>query len=318
MAVGNTRQESAMMKFSQTPRRSVLALVAVATLGNVLVTDASARGFGGGGFGGARNFGGVSRGIGGGGQLGGLRQAGLPAAIHAPLGGIHVPSGAGLQPIHPGGTIQAPPSFHPPGAGLQPIHPGATIQPPSGGIHVPPGLGQLPNQPGGGTIQPPSGGVRVPPLSLGQLNQPGGAIQPPSGGINVPPGLGQVPNPHVSPAPQPPQLSPTQPPRLIDPPPSGNAVSQSPPAYSPAPVGGSASGTDDPTVGVAAIAALVGNMASAQASNTAATVQAAPVSYTPVSGPICDRFLRNGCYLAMRKYSIANGGAELRCTMICE
>jgi hypothetical protein len=295
MAVGNTRQESAMMKFSQTPRRSVLALVAVATLGNVLVTDASARGFGGGGFVGARSFGGVSRGLGGGGQLGGLRQANLPAAIHVPLGGIHVPSGAGLQPIHPGGTIQAPPSFHPPGAGLQPIHPGATIQ-------------------------PPSGGVRVPPLSLGQLNQPGGgAIQPPSGGINVPPGLGRVPNPHVSPAPQPPQLSPTQPPRLIDAPPSGNAVSPSPPAYSPAPtVGGSAGGTADPTIGVAAIAALANDVVTtAQASNTA-TVQAAPVSYTPVSGPICDRFLRNGCYLAMRKYSIPNGGAELRCTMICE
>src|SRR5215472_3846490 len=31
MVVGNTRQESAMMKFSQTPRRSILALVAVPT-----------------------------------------------------------------------------------------------------------------------------------------------------------------------------------------------------------------------------------------------------------------------------------------------
>jgi hypothetical protein len=316
MAVGNTRQERAMMKFSQTPRRSILALVAMAALGSVVATDASARGFGGGGFGG------ISRGFGGGSQLGGLHQANFSSGLRSPVGGIHAPSGAGLQPIHPGGTIQPPVSgIHvSPSLGQLPIHPGgSTIQPPSGGNRVPPGLGQLPNQPGGGTVQPPPGGIRD-GLSLGQqTSQPGGStIQPPSGGINVPPGLGQLPNPHVLPAPQQPHLSPTQPPRPIDPTPPGNAVNPHPPAYSPAPtVGGSAGGTDDPTIGVAAIAALVGNVVPAPASDTVA-VQAAAVSYTPVSGPTCDRFLRNGCYLAMRKYSIANGGAELRCTMICE
>jgi hypothetical protein len=315
MAVGNTRQESAMLKFSQTQRRSILTLVAVAALGNVMVTDASARGFGGGGFGGGRSFGGISHGFGGGGQLGGLRQASLPATIHAPVGGIHVPPGAGLQPIHSGGTIQPPAGgFHVPArTGLQPVHSGTgTIQPPPGGIHVPPGFSQLPNAPGTGTIQPPPGGIHVPP-GFGQLpNAPGtGTIQPP-------PGL------HVLPPPLP-HLNPAEPPRPIDPTPPVNTANPTPPPYPAAPgIGeGDAGGSEQPSVGGSLVAALVGDATSAAlpapvvTSDTMAIQVAAP-SYTRVSGPTCDRFLRNGCYLAMRKYSTPDGGAELRCTMICE
>jgi hypothetical protein len=43
----------------------------------------------------------------------------------------------------------------------------------------------------------------------------------------------------------------------------------------------------------------------------------APAADAGLTGPTCNRILRNGCYLAMHKFSTPNG-AELRCTMICE
>jgi hypothetical protein len=48
----------------------------------------------------------------------------------------------------------------------------------------------------------------------------------------------------------------------------------------------------------------------------APVVAEAPVE-AYVAGPTCNRILPNGCYLAMRKFSLPNG-SELRCTMICD
>ena len=261
-----------MMKFSQTPRRSILALVAVATLNSVFVTDASAGGFVGGAFGGGRSFGGINRGLGSGAQLGGVRQASLPTAIHAPVGGIRVPSGAGPQLARVPRTTPATP-------------PGATpvVQP------------TVPRLPPGQAIVPrlPPGQARVPRLPPGQATVP--ALPP-----------GQATGPRLPPVQSPP------------PPPAGNPnlptypANPNPPAYPPA-----AGGDGGTTISVGLVGALVGDPVTATASGTVA-VQTAPVSYTPVSGPACDRFLPNACYLAMRKYSTPNGGAELRCTMICE
>jgi hypothetical protein len=331
-----------MMKFSQTPRQSILALVAVAALGSVGATDASARGFGGGGFGGGgHSFGGMGgRSIGGGGQFSGnsLRQV----SLGSPAGGIHVPSGAGLRATAPGRVIQPPPGgFHvPSGAGLQPIHPGATIQAATKPVPVRPG-GTAPTAPpdhGGGTdtqrppvavtpatpetpaiispADPRGTHLRLPPPgSVPSLLGPrlpitdphgGGALQPPHVGVvqptvpRLPPGQTTVP-----------RLPPVQSPHPIDPPPyAGNP---NPPAYPPAAGGG----YDGPTISVGLAGAVVGDAVAVAVSDTAAVAVPA-VSYTPVSGLTCDRLLRNGCYLAMRKYSTPNGGAELRCTMICE
>jgi hypothetical protein len=91
-----------------------------------------------------------------------------------------------------------------------------------------------------------------------------------------------------------------------------------PPAYPSAPGIGDGGGIDDPTVGIGLVTALIGDATVTAAASDSVAVQAPARSYTPVSGPTCDRFLRNGCYLAMRKYSTPDGGAELRCTMICE
>jgi hypothetical protein len=271
MAVGNTKQESAMMKFSQTPRQSILALVAVAALGSVVATDASARGFGGG-------FGGGGRSFAGGGLSGG--QAFRAQAVARPVGGNGAsPSPARLISTGPaapgksGGTYVKPGPIASnntsPPISSGPLHPG-TIQPLPGGIRpLPPGAGLRPI-PSGGTIQPPPGGFH--PL-------------PPNAGLQ-PPGL------HVLPPAPPPQLIPTEPPRPIDP---------NPPAYPPA------GGGDGPTISVGLIGAAIGD----------AVIEAPAVSYAPVSGPTCDRLLRNGCYLAMRKYSTPNG-VDLRCSMICE
>jgi hypothetical protein len=84
--------------------------------------------------------------------------------------------------------------------------------------------------------------------------------------------------------------------------------------------GGDGGGGDDPTtIGVGLVTAFLGEVVpTAAVTSDAVPAQGAAVAYTPVSGPTCDRFLRNGCYLAMRKFSTPNGGAELRCTMICE
>jgi hypothetical protein len=63
---------------------------------------------------------------------------------------------------------------------------------------------------------------------------------------------------------------------------------------------------------------IVGSVGVAELVSDEAVVPDEPAAtYAPDVGPVCNRILRNGCYLAMRKYSTAEG-PELRCTMICE
>src|SRR5450432_2670651 len=100
MAVGNTRQESAML--NQTSRKSILALVALAALSSAVLvaTDASARGFGGGGH----SFGGGG-GHFGGGFGGGLasRSLGGSFAGHG-IGGNLAGGNIGHAPVLAGGN----------------------------------------------------------------------------------------------------------------------------------------------------------------------------------------------------------------------
>src|SRR5258708_4558482 len=131
------KQESAMINHSSC--KSILALIAVAALGSVLaMTDASARGFGGGGMG---------RSFSGGGQLGGnsIRQASAP-------------SGATRQPIHSGATIQA-------AAKPVPVPPGGTNS------QKPPTLPKAPAVPEIPEIGPPNAPIHIhlPPGGLPSL-----------------------------------------------------------------------------------------------------------------------------------------------------
>jgi hypothetical protein len=130
-------------------------------------------------------------------------------------------------------------------------------------------------------------------------------------GIQLPPGL-QPHLPHL-----PPIVSPLPPPN-----PSPPSAPTQPP------YGGGRGGSGSITVGVIggdvapflddSIVADEPAPSVAPATVTVPTPAAEPdATYVPVAGPTCDRILRNGCYLAMRKYSTASG-SELRCTMICE
>src|SRR6266700_3911914 len=136
---------------NQTPRKSILALVALAALSSAVLvaTDASARGFGGGG----RSFGG------GGGHLGGGFGGGLAArslgggfAGHG-IGGNLASGNIGRAPVLAGGNA---------GVHLPPVsHVSPTLPAPVSGAHLPTLHPTVP----GGTIQPPPGGLHLPPVA---------------------------------------------------------------------------------------------------------------------------------------------------------
>lgn len=51
---------------------------------------------------------------------------------------------------------------------------------------------------------------------------------------------------------------------------------------------------------------------------TAAAAPAQPATAPRAKAATCDGLLPNGCYLAKRKFSTSQGGAELRCTLVCD